>query len=363
MAMALTALGLSPMGANDIPATHPNKHQAARRCGQLLMDCLRNDRRPRQMITRTSLQNAATMVTATGGSTNAVLHLLALAREAGVPFDIDEFDHISRRTPIIADLKPGGRYLAPDLFTAGGTPLIGQRLVEAGLLTDAPTVSGRSLFEEITDGTETPDQDVVRTTDRPVSPRGGFGILYGNLAPEGCVAKLVGHNRTLHRGPARVFECEEDAFAAVQDGDIQAGDVIVIRNEGPRGGPGMREMLAVTAALVGHGLDDSVALITDGRFSGATHGFMVGHVAPEAAAGGPIGRLRDGDELIIDIDNRRIDTVAAISQRFVDQHSTGAQLQGAFAKYVALVRSASDGAVTIPEPDTQSETFAVEATR
>jgi dihydroxy-acid dehydratase len=359
MAMALTALGLSPMGVNDIPAVHPDKTEALRRCGAIVMEAVKNERLPRTLVTREALRNAAAVVTATAGSTNAVLHLLAIAREAGVRFDIDEFDEISRTTPIIGDLKPAGRFMAPDLFAAGGTPLVINRLKGAGLLTDAPTVTGKTLFEECEEAGETDGQEVVVAVDKPLKPRGGFGILYGNLAPEGCVAKLAGHGEFKFSGPARVFESEDACFRAVQNREIAAGDVIVIRNEGPRGGPGMREMLAVTAALVGQGLDTSVALMTDGRFSGATYGFMVGHVAPEAARGGPIGLLRDGDRITIDVDARRIDTDADLESRRADwRPRPHAYASGALAKYAYLVSSASEGAVTsfpnLDEQDRQS---------
>ena len=347
MAMALTTLGLSPMGVNDIPAIHEEKFDAMRRSGMRLVEQVREDFKPRGLITRESLRNAATVVTATAGSTNAVLHLLAIAREAGVDFDIDEFDEISRKTPIIGDLKPAGRFMAPDLFTAGGTPLVVDRLRKAGLLTDTPTVTGRSLFEECADVKETPGQQVVVPFDQPLKPRGGFGILYGNVAPEGCVAKLAGHGEFSFTGPARIFEGEEAAFTAVQKRQINAGDVIVIRNEGPSGGPGMREMLAVTAALVGQGLDKDVALITDGRFSGATYGFMVGHIAPEAARGGPIGLLQENDQITIDVDRRSIDTDADLESRRDQWQARPRQYEsGALAKYAYLVSSASQGAVT-----------------
>ena len=347
MAMALTAMGLSPMGANDVPAIHVDKLAEARRCGELVMELYNRQQKATDLITEESLRNAVTMVTATGGSTNAVLHLMAIAREAGVALELDVFDEISRQTPIIADLKPGGRFMAPDLYQAGGTRLVGQRLMEAGLLTDGPTVSGRNLFVELGETEETPGQQVVLSVAKPIKPRGGFAILYGNLAPEGCVAKLAGHGRVRHVGPARVFEGEDAAFAAVQSGQVQPGEVLVIRNEGPRGGPGMREMLAVTAALVGRGLGDTVALITDGRFSGATHGFMVGHVCPEAATGGPIALLQDGDQIVIDADTRRLDTTADLEQRRAAwRPSPPPELTGAFAKYAALVGSASEGAVT-----------------
>jgi dihydroxy-acid dehydratase len=355
MAMALTALGLSPMGVNDIPAVHASKAAALRDCGRLVMDAVKQDRKPRALVTVDALRNAATVVTATAGSTNAVLHLLAIAREAGVAFGIDEFDRISRNTPIIGDLKPAGRFMAPDLFEAGGTPLVIERLRAAGLLSDSPTVTGRSLFEETANADEREGQEVVVDIDKPLKPRGGFGILYGNLAPEGCVAKLAGHGEFKFQGPARVFESEDDCFRAVQARAIQAGEVIVIRNEGPRGGPGMREMLAVTAALVGQGLDTSVALMTDGRFSGATYGFMVGHVAPEAARGGPIGLLRDGDTITIDVDARRVDTDADLESRRAGwKPRPHAYASGALAKYAYLVSSASEGAVTsFPDLDGQ----------
>jgi len=347
MAMALTTLGLSPMGVNDIPAIHPDKNAAMHACGELVVKQVREGQSPRALVSHESLRNAATVVTATAGSTNAVLHLLAIAREAGVDFDIDEFDEISRKTPIIGDLKPAGRFMAPDLFSAGGTPLVIERLKTAGLLTDTPTVTGRSLFEECAGKKETPGQEVVVPFDTPLKPRGGFGILYGNLAPEGCVAKLAGHGEFAFTGPARVFENEQAAFAAVQGRKINSGDVIVIRNEGPSGGPGMREMLAVTAALVGQGLDKSVALMTDGRFSGATYGFMVGHVAPEAARGGPIGLLAEGDLITIDVNERRVSTDADLESRRGTQTLPARQYpSGALAKYAYLVSSASKGAVT-----------------
>jgi dihydroxy-acid dehydratase len=345
MAMAMSMLGLSPMGANDVPATHPDKYKEAERCGRLVMDLLKNNVTPRSIITEAALRNAANGVSATAGSTNAVLHLLAIAREAGVVFEIDEFDTASRTTPVIADLKPGGRFFAEDMYTAGGTRLVGQRLMQAGKLKDNPTVSGRSLFEELKEAKETPGQQVVLSVEKPLKERGGFGICSGTLAPEGCVVKLAGHGRLQFEGPARVFESEDAAFAAVQRKQIKAGDCIVIRNEGPVGGPGMREMLAVTAAIVGQGLSDSVALITDGRFSGATYGFMVGHVAPEAAKGGPIGRLRDGDIIKIDVEKRTIDVAADLSARPWSPPAPNYP-NGAYAKYAALVASASEGAVT-----------------
>ena len=347
MALALTTLGVSPMGVNDIPALHPDKAKAVFACGQRVVEQVREGLSARDMISIDSLRNAATVTTATAGSTNSVLHLLAIAREAGVKFDIDEFDEISRRTPIIGDLKPTGRFMAPDMFEAGGTPLVIDRLKKAGLVNDTPTVTGKSLFEECAQLNERPGQEVILDFEQALASRGGFGILYGNLAPEGCVAKLAGHGEFSFTGPARVFENEEDSFAAVQNREIKSGDVIVIRNEGPAGGPGMREMLAVTAALAGQGLDDSVALMTDGRFSGASFGFVVGHVAPEAARGGPIGLLRDGDMITIDVDRRRLETDADLeSRRSQWQPRKPAYVSGALAKYAYLVSSASEGAVT-----------------
>ena len=347
MALALTTLGLSPMGVNDIPAVHPDKSKAVFDCGRRVVDQVREGQNARRMISTESLRNAATVTSATAGSTNAVLHLLAIAREAGVPFDIDEFDEISRRTPIIGDLKPAGRFMAPDMFEAGGTPLVIDRLKNAGLVSDTPTVTGRTLFEECEDVAEAPGQEVIVDFDRPLESRGGFGILYGNLAPEGCVAKLAGHGDFSFSGPARVFECEEDSFEAVQNREIKPGDVVVIRNEGPAGGPGMREMLAVTAALAGQGLDDKVALMTDGRFSGASFGFVVGHIAPEAARGGPIGLLRDGDTVTIDVDRRVLETDADLdSRRGEYTPRKPAYASGALAKYACMVSSASEGAVT-----------------
>jgi len=347
MALALTTLGVSPMGVNDIPALHPDKAKAVFACGQRVVEQVREGLSARDMISIDSLRNAATVTTATAGSTNSVLHLLAIAREAGIEFDIDEFDEISRRTPIIGNLKPTGRFMAPDMFEAGGTPLVIDRLKKAGLVNDTPTVTGKSLFEECAQLNERPGQEVILDFDQALAARGGFGILYGNLAPEGCVAKLAGHGEFSFSGPARVFENEEDSFAAVQNREIKSGDVIVIRNEGPAGGPGMREMLAVTAALAGQGLDDSVALMTDGRFSGASFGFVVGHVAPEAARGGPIGLLRDGDMITIDVDRRRLETDADLeSRRSQWQPRKPAYVSGALAKYAYLVSSASEGAVT-----------------
>ncbi len=347
MAMALTMLGLSPMGVNDIPATDPAKETAAHQVGKLMMDAFESGRLPRDLITADAIRNAATVMTATAGSTNGVLHLLAIAREAGVEFELEEFDSISRRTPVIADLKPGGRFMAPDMHLAGGTRLLAQRLQQAGMLNDAPTVTGQSLFEELAAAEETPNQKVILSVDAPLKARGGFGILKGNVSPEGCVVKLAGHGKLRHEGPARVFDSEEAAFAAVQGGQINAGDVMVIRYEGPRGGPGMREMLGVTAALIGRGLGDDVALITDGRFSGATHGFMVGHVAPEAATGGPIALLQEGDIIVIDAEINTIETSADLDARAADFEAPSPRYpNGAFAKYARLVGSAATGAVT-----------------
>ncbi len=352
MALAMTFLGLSPMGSNDVPAVHEAKPEEARRCGRIVMDLVAKGRTPRQFITETSLRNAARGVSATAGSTNAVLHLMAIAREAGIDFALDEFDDASRSTPVIADLKPGGRFVAPDLFKAGGTALVGRKLIEAGLIEDTPTVTGQSFFTECDHPDPVPDQQVIRPVSEPLKARGGFGILYGSLAPEGCVVKLAGHGRLSFEGPAKVFDSEDAAFEAVEQRRIEAGDAVVIRYEGPAGGPGMREMLAVTAALVGQGLSDSVALITDGRFSGATHGFMIGHVAPEAAHGGPIAHIRDGDRIAVDVEARTISVDADIQARARGWTPPPPRYtSGAFAKYAQLVSSASQGAVTgFPEP-------------
>jgi dihydroxy-acid dehydratase len=350
MALAMSFLGLSPIGLNDIPAVHPDKKQAAFEAGRLVLDALRAGRNARSLINAESLRNAAVAGTATAGSTNLILHLLAIAREAGVPeseFNIDMFDEVSRQTPVIADLKPGGRFMAPDMSAAGGTPLLGRRLMEAGLIADAPTVTGRSLFDHFQGAEETPGQEVIVTADQPIKARGGFGICYGNIAPEGCVVKLAGHGKLRFEGPAKVFDGEEAAFDAVTHGAIEAGDIVVIRGEGPVGGPGMREMLGVTAAIQGRGLGDSVALITDGRFSGATYGFMVGHISPEAAKGGPIAKLQDGDVIAIDVEQRIIETDADLASRPDRIWPVSPEATGAFAKYAALVGSASHGAVTL----------------
>jgi dihydroxy-acid dehydratase len=350
MALAMSFLGLSPVGLNDIPAVHPDKKQAAFEAGRMALDALRAGRNARSLINAQSLRNAAVAGTATAGSTNLILHLLAIAREAGVPeseFNIDMFDEVSRQTPVIADLKPGGRFMAPDMSAAGGTPLLGRRLMEAGLIADAPTVTGRSLFDHFQGAAETPGQEVIVSADKPIKARGGFGICYGNIAPEGSVVKLAGHGKLRFEGPAKVYDGEEAAFDAVTHGAIQPGDIVVIRGEGPVGGPGMREMLGVTAAIQGRGLGDSVALITDGRFSGATYGFMVGHISPEAARGGPIAKLETGDIIAIDVEKRIIETDADLASRPDRIWPTSPEATGAFAKYAALVGSASHGAVTL----------------
>lgn len=352
MALAMSFLGLSPMGLNDIPAVHPDKPKAAYEAGRLTVEALRARRFPCDLITPASLRNAAVAGTATASSTNLVLHLLAIAREAGIPegeFNIDLFDEVSRATPVIADLKPAGRFMAPDMFSAGGSALLGRRLMEAGLIADEPTITGQTLFETFRDAPETPGQEVIVSTNRPLKARGGFGICYGNIAPNGCVVKLAGKGEFRFEGPARVFDGEEAAFDAVAHGTIVAGDVIVIRGEGPVGGPGMREMLAVTAALQGRGLGNDVALITDGRFSGATYGFMVGHISPEAARGGPIAKLRDGDQIVIDVEERVVETDADLDSRPATDWPVSPQCTGAYAKYAALVGSASHGAVTLPD--------------
>ena len=351
MSTVMEFLGISPMGSNGIPAAVAAKEEAAFNAGRLIIDILRSDLRPSQIITRKSIENAIASVAATGGSTNAVLHLLAIAREAGVELTIDDFDSISGRTPLIADLKPGGRFVANDLYKAGGIQLVAKRLLDGGLIHgDALTVSGGTLAEAAQITQETAGQEVVRPLSNPLKPTGGLVILKGNLAPEGCVVKVAGHERMIHKGPARVFDREEDAFQAVQKGKIKPNDVVVIRYEGPKGGPGMREMLGVTAALVGAGLGDSVALITDGRFSGATHGLMAGHVAPEAAHGGPIALVREGDTIVFDIEARRLEVVISAEEMNtrLGQWSPPSPryTTGVMAKYAKLVSSASQGAVT-----------------
>jgi dihydroxy-acid dehydratase len=359
MAMVLTTLGLSPLGFNDIPATHPAKGTAAFRCGELVMECLAADRRPSSLLTRSAFRNAARMVAATAGSTNAVLHLLAMAREADVEWSLEDFEPASKHTPVIADLLPGGRYTAVELFGAGGVARVAQELISAGMLDDTPTVTGKSLFTEAAGAPRAQQQDVVHAVTAPIKPRGGYSILYGNLAPEGCVLKIPREGGQFE-GVARVFESEEDAFEAVQHDRIHAGDVVVIRNEGPAGGPGMREMLGVTAALIGRGLGNDVALITDGRFSGATHGFMVGHVAPEAARGGPIALLRDGDPVVIDAAQRELRTTADLASRRANWNPPQPKVtRGALAKFARLVGSASDGATTQLDQAVEAEPFSL----
>ncbi|MBX9401762.1 dihydroxy-acid dehydratase [Lysobacter sp. BMK333-48F3] len=349
MAMVLTFLGLSPLGLNDIPAIHADKPEAARACGEMVMRRLRDGGPgPRELLSPQALRNAARAVSATAGSTNAALHLLAIAHEAGVAFDLEEFE-AAAHTPVIADLKPGGRYTAAEMFEFGGAALVARELKTAGLIEDIPTVTGRSFFQELADAAMSDAQDVVRPVADPIKPRGGYSIIYGNLAPDGCILKLAGHGREHFAGPARVFDSEEAAFAAVQARQIRAGDVVVIRFEGPTGGPGMREMLAVTAALVGQGLSNDVALITDGRFSGATHGFMVGHISPEAAHGGPIARLREGDIVGIDVKTRTLNVDADLAAREPARMAPRVTT-GVLAKYARLVGSASRGAVTAPGP-------------
>jgi dihydroxy-acid dehydratase len=350
MSTVMEFIGLSPMGFNSVPAMDPQKDDVSYRTGEMVMALLRRGVRPKDILTRKAFENAIASVAATGGSTNSVLHLLALAREAEVPLVIDDFDPISARTPLIADLKPGGRYVAVDVHRAGGIPLIAKNLLAGGYLDGSQvTVSGLTVGEEARKAQETPAQEVVRPISNPLKKSGGLVILKGNLAPEGSVVKVAGHERLHHRGPARVFDREEDAMQAIQGKSIRAGDVVVIRYEGPRGGPGMREMLGVTAALVGQGLGESVALLTDGRFSGATRGLMVGHVAPEAARGGPIAALKDGDIVVFDINARRLDVElpeAELKKRLANWKEPERRYKtGVFAKYAALVSSASEGAV------------------
>ncbi|OQW37636.1 MAG: dihydroxy-acid dehydratase [Nitrospira sp. SG-bin1] len=351
MAIAFEFLGISPMGRNGVPAMDGRKDDVAFECGKMVMELVKQDLRPRRIITRKSLENAIAAVATTGGSTNAVLHLLAIARESGIKLSIDDFDKINRKVPLLADLKPGGRFAAADLYAAGGTTLVAKRLLDAGLLHgNQPTVTGRTIGEEASGARETPGQQVLRPLTHPIKPTGGLVILKGNLAPEGCVVKVAGHSMNKFQGPAKVFDREEDAFVAVQAGQIKSGDVVVIRYEGPSGGPGMREMLGVTAAIVGAGLGDSVALLTDGRFSGATRGLMAGHVAPEAAKGGPIAAIRSGDTITFDIPKRRLDV--AISQKEIATRLKKVKLpvprytSGVMGKYARHVSSASEGAIT-----------------
>jgi dihydroxy-acid dehydratase len=351
MATAIDFLGISPAGLSGVPATEPGKRAAAETAGKLAMDVLRRGLKPSDLITRESLENAIVSIAATGGSTNGVLHLLAIAREMGIELELEDFDRIASRTPIIADLKPGGRFVATDLYRAGGTPLIMRELAKGKFLhASCPTVTGLTIGEIASSAEETRLQEVVVPIDKPLKPTGGLAILRGNLAPEGSVVKLAGHERLYHRGPARVFDSEEACFEAVKRQELQAGEVIVIRYEGPSGGPGMREMLAVTAAIVGEGLGDSVALITDGRFSGATHGLMVGHIAPEAAHGGPIAAVRDGDIIELDVEARELRLVVEneeIAKRLADWSPPPPRYRsGVFGKYAATVASASEGAIT-----------------
>jgi dihydroxy-acid dehydratase len=353
MAMAFEVLGISPMGSSMVPAEDGQKAETAKEAGRLVLDVLHRGLVPSDVITKKSLENAIAAVATSGGSTNAVLHLLAVAREAGVELTIDDFDRIAERTPLLCSLKPGGEYLAPDLYDAGGVPVVVKRLQEGGLLhDDAITVTGRTIGEHAREAVEPEGQQVVRPLSDPIKRSGGLAILRGNVAPDGCVVKLSGHERRHHRGPARVFDGEEAAMEAVLHDGIKPGDVVVIRNEGPVGGPGMREMLAVTAAINGAGLGEHVALLTDGRFSGATHGFMAGHVAPEAVKGGPIAAIQDGDEITIDVDARRIDVDLSddeIARRVAAYEvPPNPDATGVLAKYAALVGSASQGALTNP---------------
>jgi len=351
MATVSELIGLAPMGTASVPQIDRRKDAVAFRCGQVVMDAVRNNLRPRDICTRTAFDNAIAGVAMTGGSTNAVLHLLAMAREAEVPLAIDDFETVFARTPVLADLKPAGRFMAVDVDTAGGIGLIAQRLLEGKMADGAAiTITGRTFAEEAADAKETAGQEVIRTLANPIKPRGALSILRGSLAPEGCVIKLSGMDKKLHTGPARVFDCEIDAGKAVLAGDIKPGDVVIIRYEGPRGGPGMQEMLGVTGAIVGMGLSESVALVTDGRFSGATHGFMIAHVAPEAYNGGPIAAVREGDLITIDATRNAIDIdidPAEIERRLADWKAPAPHYTtGVFAKYWKLVSSASEGAVT-----------------
>jgi dihydroxy-acid dehydratase len=353
MSTVMEVIGLSPLGFNSVPAMDAEKDQLSFDCGEVVMNLLQTGLRPRAILTRDAFENAIAAVAATGGSTNAVLHLLAMAREAGVELQIDDFQVVSERTPVLADLKPSGRFVAADMHRAGGVRLLSRRLLQGNHVHPAAiTVTGRSLQAESESAVETPGQDVIAQLERPLKKTGGLVILKGNLAPEGCVAKISGHERLEHRGPARVFESEEDAMAAVTSKIINAGEVVVIRNEGPRGGPGMREMLSVTGAIVGEGLGSSVALLTDGRFSGATHGLMAGHISPEAALGGPIAAVRDGDMIRFDVTRRTVDVEISdevLRQRIKEWKPRQSRYPtGVFAKYAALVSSASQGAITKP---------------
>jgi dihydroxy-acid dehydratase len=351
MATVMELIGLSPLGTASVPQVDPRKHGVAKRCGEIILDAVRQNRKPRDIVTRAALENAIAAVATSGGSTNGVLHLLAMAREAGVPLEIDDFQTVSERTPLLVDLKPAGRFVAVDVDKAGGIPVIAQRLTEGGFVDGSVlTVTGRTLAEEAADAKETPGQEVIRPLSNPIKKSGGLVILRGSIAPEGCVIKVTGMDRKQQRGPARVFNCEEEAMHAVLEGRIRDGDILVIRYEGPRGGPGMREMLGVTSAIVGAGLSEGVALLTDGRFSGATRGFMVGHVSPEAAVGGPIAAIEEGDSILIDIANRTIDLdvpASLIEERLAKWTAPEPRYKkGVFAKYVKLVSSASEGAIT-----------------
>jgi dihydroxy-acid dehydratase len=351
MALVIDFLGISPRGLSGIPATHASKAEAAREAGELVMNLVRDDVRPSQIITREAIENAIASVAGSGGSTNGVLHLLAIAHELGIELELEDFDSIAGRTPIVADLKPGGRYVAVDMYEAGGVGLVARELVGAGVAHgDARGVDGRTLAQVGAEVDEKPGQDVVVPWETPLKPTGGLAILRGSLAPDGSVVKLAGHERLHHSGPARVFDSEEECFASVKAGSIQPGDVIVIRYEGPAGGPGMREMLHVTAALVGEGLGDEVALITDGRFSGATHGLMVGHISPEAFRGGPLAAVRDGDTIVLDVESRRLDLdipADELEARLAEWTPPAPRYtRGVFAKYAEGVSSASEGAVT-----------------
>ena len=353
MSTVMETIGLSPMGFNSVPAMDARKDEVAFRCGEVVLNLLKTGILPRRILTRAAFENAIASVAATGGSTNAVLHLLAISREANVALEIDDFQRVSERTPLLADLKPSGKYVAADVDKAGGIPVIAKRLLDAKCADGSTlTVTGRTFAEEANDAKETPGQPVIAPLDRPLKKTGGLVILKGNLAPEGCVAKISGHERLEQRGPARVFDCEEDAMTAVTSKKIKAGDVVVIRNEGPKGGPGMREMLSVTGAIVGEGLGASVALLTDGRFSGATHGLMAGHVSPEAALGGPIAAVRDGDMIHFDVSKRLLEVEISdevLRQRMKEWKPPQPRYPtGVFAKYAALVSSASQGAITRP---------------
>jgi dihydroxy-acid dehydratase len=361
MSSVIEYLGISPAGLNGIPANAPAKLAAAETCGRLAMRLVNDDVRPSAIMTWAALENAVAAVAATGGSTNGVLHILAIARELGLDFTIDDFERIAARTPVVADLRPGGKYVASDLFAAGGVGLVGRELLRGGLAhPEVRNVDGRTLDQIVEDLAETPGQQVVVPIESPIRPSGGHAILRGNLAPGGCVVKLGGHERLLHRGPARVFDSEEECFAAVKNGSIQPGDVVVIRFEGPAGGPGMREMLHVTAALVGEGLGETVALVTDGRFSGATHGLMLAHVTPEAFRGGPLAIVHDADTIVIDVQGRRLDVELSEEEMSVRLGNFVPPVPryawGALAKYASLVNSASEGAVTSPaQPADRSE--------